>query len=181
MLAEQRRQKIIELIRENGNARVSYLSETFGVTEPTIRQDLMKLESDGEIVRDHGGAFLKDFSKGVRELSLHHLDNMDKKIPIGRKAAEFVEDGDSIILDSGSTITEAAKHLVSRKNLKVITNSLNITLLMGQEPSHEIHMTGGEFKRQPSRLPAKKPPSSFPTPMSTSCFWPPPGWLLKPG
>ena len=146
MLAEQRRQKIIELIRENGSARVSYLSETFGVTEPTIRQDLMKLESEGEILRDHGGAFLKDFSKGVRELSLHHLDNMDKKIPIGRKAAEFVEDGDSIILDSGSTITEAAKHLVSRKNLKIITNSLNITLLLGEEPSHEIHMTGGEFK-----------------------------------
>jgi DeoR/GlpR family transcriptional regulator of sugar metabolism len=156
MLAEQRRQKIIELIRENGSARVSYLSETFGVTEPTIRQDLMKLESDGEIVRDHGGAFLKDFSKGVKELSLHHMENLDKKIPIGKKAAEFIHDGDTIILDSGSTVTEAAKNIAGRKNLKVITNSLNITLLLGAEPSHEVHLTGGEFKAPTLSLTGEK-------------------------
>ncbi len=156
MLAEQRRQKIIELIRENGSARVSYLSETFGVTEPTIRQDLVKLENDGEIVREHGGAFLKDFSKGVKELSLHHMENMDKKIPIGRKAAEFIQDGDTIILDSGSTVTEAAKNIIQRKNLKIITNSLNITLLLGAEPSHEVHLTGGEFKAPTLSLTGEK-------------------------
>jgi len=146
MLAEQRRQKILDLIRENGSVRVSYLSETFGVTEPTIRQDLVKLEGNGEIIRDHGGAFLKDFSKGVKELSLHHRENLDKKIAIGRRAAEFIQDGDTIILDSGSTVTETAKNLIGRKNLKIITNSLNITLLLGAEPSHEVHLTGGEFK-----------------------------------
>ncbi|WP_319563253.1 DeoR/GlpR family DNA-binding transcription regulator [Marispirochaeta sp.] len=156
MLAEQRRQKIIDLIRENGAARVSYLSETFGVTEPTIRQDLMKLEEDGEIVREHGGAFLKDFSKGVRELSLHHRENMDKKIPIGRKAAEFVKNGDTIILDSGSTVTELAKSLSARENLKIITNSLNITLLLGAEPDHEVHLTGGEFKAPTLSLTGEK-------------------------
>ncbi len=146
MLAEQRRQKILELIRENGAVRVSYLSETFGVTEPTIRQDLVKLEGEGEIVREHGGAFLKDFTKGVREMSLHHMENMDKKMAIGRKAAEFIKDGESIILDSGSTVTEAAKNIASVKNLRIITNSLNITLTLGAEPNHEVHLTGGEFK-----------------------------------
>lgn len=146
MLPEQRRQKILELIRENGAVRVSYLSETFGVTEPTIRQDLVKLEGEGEIVREHGGAYLKDFTKGVRELSLHHMENMDKKMAIGRKAAEFIKDGDTVILDSGSTVTEAAKNIAAVKSIKVITNSLNITLTLGAEPNHEVHLTGGEFK-----------------------------------
>ncbi|MFH2130608.1 MAG: DeoR family transcriptional regulator, partial [bacterium] len=59
MLAESRRQKILEMIQEEGSARVKALSETFGVTEPTIRQDLEKLEADNYIVREHGGAHIK--------------------------------------------------------------------------------------------------------------------------
>jgi DeoR/GlpR family transcriptional regulator of sugar metabolism len=71
---------------------------------------------------------------------------MDMKARIGRKAAEFIVDEDSLILDSGSTITEIAKNLGSKKNLKVITNALNIALLLGTEMSCEIMVTGGEFK-----------------------------------
>jgi len=156
MLAEQRRQKILELIRENGSARVSYLSSVFNVTEPTIRQDLLKIEEKGEIVREHGGAFLKSYSQGVMDLSLHHLENIDKKKVIGKKAAEFVSDGDSIILDSGSTTTEIARNILNRENLRVITNSLNITLIMGTEPNIEIHMTGGEFKAPTLSLTGEK-------------------------
>jgi len=146
MLAEQRREKIIELIRENGNARVSNLSKLFSVSEPTIRQDLMKLESNGEIARDHGGAYLKNISDKVRSLSLQHMENIELKTKIGRKAAEFVEPYSSIILDSGTTVTELAKHLINKKDLRIITNSLNIALILGAEPGIEVHVTGGEFK-----------------------------------
>ncbi len=156
MLAAQRRQKILELIRENGSARVSYLSSAFNVTEPTIRQDLLKIEEKGEIVREHGGAYLKSYSKGVRELSLLHLENMDKKQVIGKRAAEFVSSGDSIILDSGSTTTEIARNILKKENLRVITNSLNITLILGTEPNIEIHMTGGEFKAPTLSLTGEK-------------------------
>ena len=85
MLPEQRRLKILELLQEDGSARVSYLSRTFDVSEPTIRQDLEKLEADGYIMREHGGAFLKSIPQQVGSLSLQHQENMDKN----KKRKEF--------------------------------------------------------------------------------------------
>lgn len=146
MLAEQRRQKILELIQEEGSARVRQLSEIFGVSEPTIRQDLERLEADDYIVKSHGGAVLKTVQQQVRTMSLQHLENIEKKALIGHKAAEFIEDGDSIILDSGSTTTEIAKNLNAKQNLKIITNALNIAFLVGGNASFELMVTGGDFK-----------------------------------
>jgi DeoR/GlpR family transcriptional regulator of sugar metabolism len=146
MLSEQRRLKILELLQEEGSARVSTLSKLFKVSEPTIRQDLEKLEEEGLVLKEHGGASLKSISQQVKSMSLQHLENLDKKMLIARKAAEFVSNGDSVILDSGSTITELAKNLTARQGLKVITNALNIALNLGASGSCEVLMTGGEFK-----------------------------------
>jgi DeoR/GlpR family transcriptional regulator of sugar metabolism len=146
LLAIQRRRKILDLLQEEGSARVSAISRLFGVSEPTTRQDLERLESEGLIVREHGGAFLKSVPEQVRSLNLQHSDNMDKKARIGRRAAELVHDEDSIILDSGSTVTEVARNLGTKKHLRIITNALNIALLLGTEHSFEIMVTGGEFK-----------------------------------
>jgi len=111
LLPEQRRLKILELLQEDGSARVSYLSKTFDVSEPTIRQDLEKLEAEGYIMREHGGAFLKSIPQQVGSMSLQHQENMDKKMRIGKKASEFIHDWEAIIIDSGSTTTEVAKNL----------------------------------------------------------------------
>jgi DeoR/GlpR family transcriptional regulator of sugar metabolism len=70
---------------------------------------------------------------------------MDKKIAIGRRAAEFIEDGDSIILDSGTTVTEVAHNLERKKDLRVVTRALNIALLLGSHYEFEIVVPGGEF------------------------------------
>jgi len=109
MLAQQRRTKILELLQEEGSARVSSLSKLFGVSEPTIRQDLERLESYGYISREHGGAYLKTIPEQVRSLTLQHTENMDKKMRIGKTAAGLINDGDFIILDSGTTVTEIAR------------------------------------------------------------------------
>lgn len=146
MLGQQRRQKILELILEEGAARVSTLSKTFRVSEPTIRQDLEKLEADGFVVRQRGGAFSKTVPQQVQSLSLHHLSNMDKKSAIGRLAASMVKDEESVILDAGSTTTEVAKNLIDRRGLKIITSALNIALILGAQPTNTVHLTGGEFK-----------------------------------
>ena len=146
MFSNQRQMKIYLLLREEGQAKVSFLSETFKVSEPTIRQDLAKLEEEGLVVREHGGAFLKNMSEQVKSLSLEHQENMDKKILIGIKAAELIKDGDAVILDSGSTTTEIAKNIATRHNLLVVTNALNISLLLGTNPSIKILMPGGEFQ-----------------------------------
>lgn len=146
MLAYQRREKILELLREDGSAKVINLSKIFKVSEVTIRQDLEKLESEGYIHREHGGAYLKNVEDSVKSFTLLNQDNLDKKKLIGRKAAELIEAGDSIILDSGSTTTEIAKNLIGRSGLTIITNALNIALMLGAEPGIEVIVTGGEFK-----------------------------------
>jgi DeoR/GlpR family transcriptional regulator of sugar metabolism len=145
-LGEARRGKILEWLREEGSARVRDLASAFSVSEVTVRQDLEKLESDGHVVREHGGAYLKSVRQQVQAMALQHLDNIEAKRRIGRAAAAMVGDGETIILDSGSTTTEVAASLVGRHDMTVITNALNIALMLGAEPGFEVHMTGGHFK-----------------------------------
>ena len=109
MTANHRREKILELIQEDGSAKVVDLARIFKVTEPTIRQDLEKLEKDGLVVREHGGAYLKNVDLNVRSVSLAHQENLEKKALIAQKCLEFIDPGDTIILDSGSTTTEIEK------------------------------------------------------------------------
>lgn len=161
MLPNQRRDKILELLKEDGSAKVIDLARIFKVTEVTVRQDLEKLEKDGLVTREHGGAFIKDIHDQVRNFSLTHTENMDKKELIAAKCVEFIESGDSIILDSGSTTTEIAKRLKGFKNLTVITNALNIAMMLGTEPGIELIVTGGEFKPPTLSLTGQKAADFF--------------------
>jgi len=161
MLAIQRREKIMELLREDGSAKVISLAKLFKVTEVTIRQDLEKMEKDGLIIREHGGAYLKNIKDQVQTFSLTHQENLDKKALIAQKCLDFIEPGDTIILDSGSTTTELAKGLKGRKQLTVITNALNIALILGAEPGIEVIVTGGEFKPPTLSLTGQKAADFF--------------------
>ena len=143
MALNQRRLKILNLIREDGHAKVQDLSKIFKVTDVTIRQDLEELEKMGYIEREHGGALLKDVSSFARTGQLLNQKNIEEKREI---AKNFINEGDCIILDSGSTTTEIAKLLVSFKNLTIITNALNIALILGENPNISLIVTGGEFK-----------------------------------
>ena len=134
LLGETRRSRMLEWLREEGSARVSELAQAFEVSEVTVRQDLEKLESDGHIMREHGGAYLKSVPTQVRAMALQHQENMEAKQRIGRAAAGLVADGETIILDSGSTTTEVAANLFGRRDMTVITNALNIALMLGAEP-----------------------------------------------
>ncbi|PTR01098.1 DeoR family transcriptional regulator [Mucilaginibacter yixingensis] len=161
MLPNQRRDKILELLKEDGSAKVIDLARIFKVTEVTVRQDLEKMEKDGLISREHGGAYIKDIHDQVRAFSLTHQENLDKKELIANKCLEFIESGDSIILDSGSTTTEIAKKLKGFKNLTVITNALNIATMLGTEPGIELIVTGGEFKPPTLSLTGQKAADFF--------------------
>jgi DeoR/GlpR family transcriptional regulator of sugar metabolism len=145
-LGETRRSKILEWLREEGSARVRDLAQAFSVSEVTVRQDLEKLEADGHVVREHGGAYLKSVRQQVRAMALHHLEHLEEKRRIGRAAAALINDGETIILDSGSTTTEIAANILGHRDMTVITNALNIALMLGAEPGFDIHMTGGHFK-----------------------------------
>ncbi len=162
MFPDQRRQKILELLQENGSARVRDLSAAFEVTEPTIRQDLEKLEAGGLIVKEHGGAYIKDFTGQVDSLMLYHTENLARKKKIGEKAASFVHSGDTLIVDSGSTTTEFAKSLRNLHELTIVTNALNIALILGAEPTNEVMMTGGRFKAPTLSLTGETAAELFP-------------------
>jgi len=161
LLAEPRRQKILEWLQEEGSARVRDLSAAFSVSEPTIRQDLERLEQDGFITREHGGAYLKSVPQQVQSLSLHHVENMTAKRQIGLKAAEFVREGETIIIDSGTTTTAFAEHLTALQNLTIITNALNIALILGANPTNAVHMPGGQFKAPTLSLSGEKSSEFF--------------------
>lgn len=137
------------------------LSAAFDVSEVTIRLDLERLEADGHILREHGGAYLKTVHQQVRSMALQHQTHMDEKRRIGRAAAKFVESGETIIIDSGSTTTEVATNLIDRQELTVITNALNIALNLGAVPSISVHMPGGQFKAPTLSLSGSKSAQYF--------------------
>ncbi|WP_010261939.1 DeoR/GlpR family DNA-binding transcription regulator [Treponema primitia] len=161
MFPEQRREKILELLRENGSCRVQELKKIFQVSEPTIRQDLETMEHAGLIIRQHGGAFISNYSSFAADIQLERHINMDRKTLIGAKAAEFVNSGDSVILDSGTTVTEMINPLLTKKELKIVTPAINITLALGKEPTNTIVMPGGEFKAPTLSLTGEKSVSIF--------------------
>jgi DeoR/GlpR family transcriptional regulator of sugar metabolism len=161
LLAEPRRMKILEWLQEEGSARVRDLSAAFAVSEATIRQDLERLDADGYITREHGGAYLKSVPQQVQSMSLHHIENMDRKQRIGRAAAELVGDHETIIIDSGTTTTQFAENLRSRQDLNIITNALNIALMLGANPTNTVHMPAGQFKAPTLSLSGEKSSDFF--------------------
>ncbi len=147
MALNQRRQEILNLIREDGHAKVQKLAQIFSVSEVTIRQDLEILEQMGYVQREHGGAFLKDVGTfATTGTLLNESVQSDQKKELVMKAVSLIQEGDSIILDSGSTTTELAKLMTRFQNLNVITNALNIAYILGGNPGINLIVSGGEFK-----------------------------------
>ena len=162
MALNQRRVKILDLIREDGHAKVQELSRIFNVTDVTIRQDLEALEKLGYIQREHGGAFLKDVGSFAKTGKVFNQNHIEEKREIARKAVSFIREGECIILDSGSTTTEIAKLLTQYKELTVITNALNIALILGENPGITLIVTGGEFKAPTLSLTRSRLTQRFP-------------------
>jgi len=103
MLEVERRRIILKEIKENGIVRVSDLSELFGVSQNTIRRDLQKLEEEGLIKRTHGGAVVDEFYGVDLPFATREDKYREEKQRIGKKAAELIQDGETIILDAGTS------------------------------------------------------------------------------
>ncbi len=161
LLAEPRRMKILEWLQEEGSARVRDLAAAFGVSQATIRQDLERLDGDGFITREHGGAYLRSIPQQVETLSLHHVQNMDKKNRVGFAASMLVGDNETIIVDSGTTTTRLAENLKTRNGLNIITNALNIALILGAIPTNTVHMPAGQFQAPTLSLSGEKSADFF--------------------
>src|SRR6516164_1976558 len=127
VLNEERRRAIVDFVNQNGRALVRELARKFGSSEITIRRDLEQLHERGQIYRTHGGALpIRAGSESDRDLTQRELQHPREKLKIAAAAARMIKEGQSIILDSGSTTTAVARVLRDFKQLTVITNAINI-------------------------------------------------------
>ncbi|MGD9316926.1 MAG: DeoR/GlpR family DNA-binding transcription regulator, partial [Anaerolineae bacterium] len=129
LFLQERLDQIVTLLQKEGRVSVTDLSDHFGVSAVTIRNDLSSLQQRGLLVRTHGGAVTRpDLSMEPPAFSLRRELHLAEKQRIGRAAAALVRDGDSIALDASTTAWQIARHLKDRRELTVVTNGLFIAL-----------------------------------------------------
>ncbi|MFP6560501.1 DeoR/GlpR family DNA-binding transcription regulator [Paraburkholderia sp. B3] len=158
-----RTEKILERVQAARLVKLSELSNEFGVSMPTIRKDIDELQRLGRVERVHGNVRLKSEPAPTarRPYDAHILPTSEEKAQIGRMAAGLIENGDSVILDCGATTTELAKNLLERQNLRIVTNALNIAILLGAEPTNRVMLTGGIFKPETIAVSGEKASTFF--------------------
>ncbi len=144
MTTFERRQQILRLLRDQSGIKVTELAQRLDVSEGTIRNDLRALEKAGQLTRVRGGAVLRDGHRFISpSFSARAQVNAQAKQRIARWAADMVEDGDSVLLDSSTTVFHIASFLQDRSNLTVVTNGIEVAFALSQNPSHTIILIGG--------------------------------------
>lgn len=143
MLVDERRSRLLELVRARGFASLRDLKEQLDVSESTIRRDLEQLEETGTAHRTHGGVVYTGPSPDLPHFNVRKLEHAESKQQIARAACELIEDGDIVLLDGGSTTYELAQLLVARP-LHIITNSLPVANLFTKSHAADLIVIGGE-------------------------------------
>ncbi len=146
MLALERRNRILEQLQEEKRVVVSELSQSFGVSEETIRRDLEKLEKEGIAKKSYGGALLNESASIDMPFNVRKKVNIAGKQMIAEQIAQRVQDGDHIILDASSTAVFIAKALKEKSNLTVITNSVEVIVELSDVSDWNIICTGGSLR-----------------------------------
>ncbi len=146
MLALERKNLILEKLQREKMVVVSELSREFEVSEETIRRDLEKLEKEGLAVKSYGGATIGENVNSELPYMVRKKQNVDGKQRIARLTAELIQDGDHIMLGASSTAVCIAKILKSKKDLTVVTNSLEVLLELSDMQGWNVISTGGKLK-----------------------------------
>jgi len=147
MFEEERLQLMSEYVQNNTRATVQELCTLFGVSESTIRRDLKELEKRNLIKRTHGGAVNIDFVSFEPSYNEKTDKHSTEKELIAKKAAELIEDGDSIIIDAGTTTFYLAAELSKFKNLTVVTNSITLAQQLANIKDINIVTIGGMLRK----------------------------------
>lgn len=148
MLGVERRNKILAMINEKKSITVQETAAVFNVTEETIRRDFKQLEKKGLLVRIHGGAVISDESKTEPSLEMREGINIPGKDAIGKKAAELIEDYDTIILDASTSALYVAKNIKNKKGLTVITNAERIIFELSSCEDIKLISSGGVLRNK---------------------------------
>src|SRR5271168_2931193 len=152
MMAEERRTQILQIVRTEGRARVNELANRFSSSAVTIRNDLNELQQRGLVLRSHGGAVLPETI--LRESPVHERlkTPSDAKRRIGAMAATLIDNGETIILDSGTTTLEIARRIKKKPGLQVITNGVNIAAELLDARDVQVFIVGGTVRGESASI-----------------------------
>ena len=149
MFANERQDKIYDMIQNNGAVTTAKLVDFFGVSIETIRRDLLAMEQNGRLTRVHGGAVAKSGMKPFKELKERNKEFGKQKYELSLKAAEFISNGDIIGIDSGSTAISFAKVLKERfSKLTVVTHSMDVFEMLSDHKDFSVILCGGYYLRE---------------------------------
>lgn len=141
-IVQVRRNKLLELVRERGFAALPDLAKALTISESTVRRDLEALEEQGQAKRTHGGVFYTGASPKLPHFEQLQPANWDKKRAVAELAAKLIEDGDTVLLDGGTTTYEVARLLVGRP-VQIVTNSLPTANLFASNANNDLVLLGG--------------------------------------
>jgi len=145
-MKKRRQDEIVRILNENRMVKASELMDQFGVSMETVRRDLESLEEKGYLTRTHGGAVAKTMHGLEPEYTFRETKHYEQKIAIGREAAKLVEDGETLIIDQGTTTLEFVKFLNKHKNLTVLTNCLTVAVEASKNPEIKVIFIGGNLR-----------------------------------
>jgi DeoR family fructose operon transcriptional repressor len=148
MFVEERKIKILERIEAQRKATVAELCEHFRVSSATIRNDLRDLEAAGLLIRTHGGAMVKSKTGLELDIQQRGIQHLAEKQRIAETALRLVEDGDTIMLDTGTTTLELARLLGQKRDITVVTNDLVIALALEEFDSVRVVCMGGIVRKK---------------------------------
>ncbi|SHG26420.1 DeoR/GlpR family DNA-binding transcription regulator [Ornithinibacillus halophilus] len=151
MQPNKRREWILQLLKDNGKVEIDELARELDVSTMTIRRDLDQLEEDGQVIRIHGGAVLPKPLITETPFITKESKRMDQKRAIANKAISYIKDGQTILLDSGTTTLELARLLKQRENLTIITNDIKIAAEL-LDSQLRVIVTGGELQNDVGAL-----------------------------
>lgn len=134
-------------IKERGSASIAEMAVQFAVSEMTVRRVLHKLADSGLVIRTPGGAMVAPSGSIERSFLERSAKMAGAKDAIGREAAKLVRDGETVVLDSGTTTRYVARHMTSKRNLTVVTTSLAALEELAGSASVQVRLTGGIYRR----------------------------------
>ncbi|NTI85208.1 DeoR/GlpR transcriptional regulator (plasmid) [Rhizobium rhizogenes] len=143
--AQERQGKIVEFLREEQFLAINTLTERFQISVATARRDLGELEEAGLLRRTHGGAVSINQVAQDKPNAARAVWNQPQKAAIAAAVAAMIVDGDTVLLDAGTTALEVAKKLGGRKSLTLISNGLDIIAELSRGEGQSIYSVGGEY------------------------------------
>jgi DeoR/GlpR family transcriptional regulator of sugar metabolism len=142
-----RKSKILLFIKEKGTVSIAEMAAEFAVSEMTVRRVLHQLGDSGLIIRTPGGAMIAP-SGSLEKSFLERAAKMaSAKDAIGREAAKLVQDGETVVLDSGTTTRYVARYLASKRDVTVVTTSLAVLEELAGHSGIQVRLTGGIYRR----------------------------------